>query len=189
MLNGKDIIKRGFHKAFCDMCQRDTWHYKTADHTLASCCNHSNWEAGKSHVRVEGSTLVVAKLTKDHGEPPTERELRITNKLDANLWRFAEEKRTSQVDISSEPWAENLFDDAAPMRDPSKIYCTFCNNEVQKIDLLTERKPIIRKTQDAYRDSSGQIVLQERITTRMETINACPNCCLKVRKPIVVRVV
>jgi hypothetical protein len=189
MLNGKDIVKRGFHKAFCDLCQREVWHYKSADHTAASCSNHSNWEAGKHRVRVEGSTLIVAKLTKDHGEAPTERELRVANALDKSLWQFAEEKRTSQVDISSEAWAENIFDDAPPMRDPNKTYCTFCGTEVQKIDLLTERKPIIRKTEDAYRNASGEIVIQERITTRMETINACPNCSLKVRKPVVVRIV
>jgi hypothetical protein len=185
LVNGKDLVKRGFHKALCDLCAKPTWHYKEADQHAATCCNHSNYVAGRRKTRVSDNTIIVAHLTKTHPDPPSEKELRIANRMNTHVLAHIDRKK-ARVALD-QPWAKGMFDAAPKMRDPSKTYCTFCRNEVQQIDLTTERKPKISRTQEAYKDATGAVVIQDRIVTQMETLNACPNCCLNIRRPIVVR--
>ena len=181
------ITKQGFHFAICDLCAKDTWHYKMADHTAAVCTNHSNYDSKKKHaVRINDHTMVIAHLTPEHAEAPSERELQIANQLNRSLWRNAEERNTG-VCVSDEEWAKDLFPNAPQPRDPNKLYCSFCGDAVDQIAVITEKKPTITRTVDAYKDASGTVVMQEKVVTRMETVNACPRCCLKVRRPIVVR--
>jgi hypothetical protein len=171
----------GFHKTECSLCQRTTWHYKEGDKP-AHCTNHSTWNPNRRHAVV--GTVMQAQLTRTV-QAPTERELRIANRLDMDLWRHAEEQRKTCVDITQS--AQGIFPVDTTVRDPDKLYCTFCGDEVDQVRVTTERKPVVRVKIDTYKDTSGEVHVQERVVTRAETIHACPNCCLRVRKPIVAR--
>lgn len=176
-------MANAFHKADCITCGRKTWHFKDGDKP-ARCTDHSNFTPGqqRKHLAdiVQGGSLYSRK------ELPTEREIRIANRLDRTLWRMSEEKRIAQVDVSGEDWAAGLFEEM-PTLDPSKTYCSFCNEPVDKINTLTERKPTIRMIDETYLDSEGQLQVQTKVTSKVETQHACPKCVLNIRKPIVVR--
>jgi hypothetical protein len=176
--------EKGFHKAHCDVCDRKTWHYKESGGQNPHCTHHSNWTPGrKRHVP---DIMVQGGLGKAKPAEPTEREIRIANKLDMSMWRNAEERYKSHVRMDN---ASGLFSNASPAtaKDPDKTYCSFCGDAVDAIHRLTEKKPVIRKVIDTYKDATGEVVVQEKVVTRVETVHACPNCCLNIRKPIVVR--
>jgi hypothetical protein len=169
----------GFSKQLCSDCGKKTWHYKEGDKPSRCSCKDQPIPANGI---VQGGSMYSRK------ELPTEREIRIANRLDRSMWQVAEQRRTSQVDITDEPWAAGLFADAV-LPDPNKLYCSFCQAEItNKIDMLTEKKPVIRKVLDAFK-VGDEIALRERVMSRAEEVRACPNCILQIRKPIVVRTV
>jgi hypothetical protein len=173
---------QGFHKAHCTVCNRKTWHYAEAGSSgKAKCTDHSDYVVGRKHAIV--GNMMLADFSKPVHQP-TERELKLANKLDMSMWRSAEDRK-SHVYVDAD-WA--TFPNS-PEKDPNKLYCSFCGSEVDQVNQLTERKPVIRKVQDTYRNDSGEIIIQEKVVSRMETVHACPNCVLQIRKPITVRTV
>lgn len=176
-------MPQGFHKAECNVCNRATWHYKQGN--AVHCSDHSDYKPGRKH-QIVGS-MMLANLTKPV-EAMNERELRIANRLDRSLWRHAEERSKVSVVIGDEDWAKGLFEDNPVQLDPDKLYCSFCGDVIEKIHTTSERKPVIRRIVDAYRDeTTGEVVQVEKVMSRVETIHACPNCCLNIRKPVTVR--
>lgn len=162
----------GYHKAECATCNKETWHY-TSELGQTICCYHSN-------------NMVKGRATSE----VKSQAVRIAGRLDLTLWRVAEDRKTTKVDISNEVWAKDIFADApesATAFDPNKNYCSFCGAVVDQIHTTTEKKPVITMRTDVYRDSSGEVQIQEKVTSRAETIHACPDCCLNIRKPITVR--
>lgn len=177
---------RGFYKTDCSICNKETWHYKSASAQHGHCTNHSPWDPKRKHAKItenigQGSLYNTRQL-------PTEYELRIANKLDRSLWQHAELVRRSSV-VVDDDWAKGLFPDSvtSTVKDPDKVYCSFCGAETQRIDILTERKPVIRRVTEARRTDDGEVVMQERIISKTEEKHACPNCVLQIRKPVVVR--
>jgi hypothetical protein len=177
-------MPQGFHKAHCELCQRNTWHYKQGN--TVNCSDHSAWTKPVPNRKIEGN-IVMGTMGKSKPEPMTETAMRIANRLDRSLWSHAEERSKVSVVIGDEAWAKGLFEDNPVKLDPDKLYCTFCGDEIDRIHVTSERKPVIRKIIDAYKDESGEIHQIEKVISRVETIHACPNCCLKVRRPITVR--
>lgn len=173
----------GFHKAFCSLCNRETWHYKMGDKPV-TCSDHSNWTGRKHTIATHAVQTTLQTI-----EPPTEREIRIANRLDRSMWRIGEHRKIASIDISDEAWAAGLFDDAEPVPqlDPDKLYCSFCGDPVEKIRVTQEKKPVIRRVMETYKTEGGDVIMQEKVTSRAEEVNACPKCCLKIRKPIEVR--
>jgi hypothetical protein len=184
-------MAQGFHKAECNICKRETWHYKEGDQ-IARCSCHSaypNRVMRQQYENSKNSTIQGGSLYSRLGsELPTEREIKIANRLDRSLWSFAEERRNSRVVLDS-PWAQDIFADSEPVKplNPDKLNCTFCGVETDKINSLTEKKAVICKVMDTYKTADGEVQIREKISSRVETVHACPNCCLQVRKPIVVR--
>jgi hypothetical protein len=74
--------------------------------------------------------------------------------------------------------------------DPNITRCHFCGTEIKdKLTAMAECKPVIRMVTEAYKDSSGVLQTREKVTSRVETIHACKDHVLEIRKPIVVRTV
>ncbi len=185
----KEITSRGFHHVECDLCQRVTWHYYSgANNEIPHCTNHSDWKPGVRKPSVRDSTIIVGSLrNKPVHTAPSERELRIINRIDMKLWRTAEVRKSS-VDIDDCEWAAGLFDGDDPQpKDPNKLYCTFCGTEVDHVHVTTEKKPKIRTVIETYKDGAGDIHVEEKVISQADTVYACPNCVLQVRKPIYVR--
>lgn len=173
-------------KKHCDVCNKETWWTTSPGATSSHCTDHSNWTPNRKHAVV--GAIMQARLSPVH-EAPSERELRIANRLDRSLWKHAEQRNACSVYIGDQEWAKDLFPvDPAPVTlNPDKVYCTFCGKETDKINTLSEKKAFIRKVIETYRTGDGEIVMREKVTTRTETLHACPEHCLEIRKPIVVR--
>lgn len=181
------MASNSFNKRDCELCQRTTWHRTVRrpngdEHTY--CLDHSEYVKGRRHVIVKDAVSGLHDIQK-----PSELELRIANRLDRTMWNVAELKRASTVDVSNEDWVDALFADEKqqPTRDPNKMYCSFCHSEIDKVNTLSERKAVIKRIEEPYRNSAGEIAFQEKIVSKVEDFHACPNCVLQVRNPIVVR--
>lgn len=188
----KLVDSKGWHKRMCQLCQKYTWWYKSPDEEPIHCTNHSAW-TGKKHIVVEKESnhvQVVAQFAPVYNTP-SEKELQIANKLDRKLWANAEEKRKSEVVVTDLDWAQDLFPDAEPsgMKDPDKLYCSFCGKETPYTQATSENRPKMRYVQDVYKDASGELHIKEKAVVTSEKVNACPNCSLNIRKPIQVRTV
>ena len=176
-------IPKGFHKAFCELCKGIFWHYKGAEsNAKVTCGNHSDY-TGRKHAIVNGAIAMLAKLTPDHSEAPNERELRIMNRLDTRLWQNAEDKK-AHVYIND---LEDLGGTKDTVRDPSKIYCSFCDAEVDRINSVSEKKAKIRILTETVKNSDGTFSVNERVMASQQTIHACPKCTVQVQNPVVVR--
>lgn len=184
IINGRDIVQRGFQKAYCDLCNRVTYWYKEAGKAPAHCTDHSNWHKGMRHADTSEASFMLANLS-PKPEAPTEGELRRANMM----LRNAETVTRKRPSLEGYDWAADLFP-AMPVRDPNKLYCSFCGNPVDVVNVTLGRsKPLVRKTEQVYKDSTGGIHVHERVTVQVAEVQSCPNCIVQVRNPIVVRVV
>lgn len=181
-------VTNKFQDRFCDLCQKTTIWYET------HCTNHSNWKQGIKHVVPEIMVMGSIGNRKDTREP-TEAEFRRINRMERKLLKVADDKQAGWV-TADDAWAYGYFgmdptdrvgDDE--IKDPSKTYCTFCGAEVDHINLLTEKgKPRIKFSDEVVMDpETREIHTQRRLSVFAETLNACPNCVLKIRKPITVQ--
>jgi hypothetical protein len=170
-------LPNDFGKRDCGTCLRPTYHYK------GKCTDHSEWNPNREHVDVRN--VVFRPGSEEETAKP--RAIR----MDMSLWKLTSERRKSQVDISSEAWAAGLFPDDpdTPTVKPGQVACSFCGQGVDLINALMEKKPVIRRVMNAYRDDDGEVHIQERVTSRAETVHACKDCCLQIRKPVVAHVV
>lgn len=206
-------LKQGFHKLECSKCNCKTWHYKEASATSARCTEHLDCsKCGKTwygdHVYcpdcqkeklddINNNIVITARMTEELPKEADPRELKIANRLDRTPWMISEERRiadTAQVLVEdSEQWVQremsNFPKESDTPRDPGKIYCSFCGVEIDQLRVTTERKPTIKITTEAYKDDNGEIHLVEKYVSKVETIHACPEHCLQIRKPIAVRIV
>lgn len=164
----------GYHKQHCDVCAKETWHY-TSQLNEVICCIHTN-------CLVRGGSTTEVKSPK----------VAIAGRLDRTMFRIAEDRRSTKVDVSGEDWADDLFTEEekqAPALDPSQVRCSFCNTPTDYMQTLTEKKAVIRKVQDMYKDTAGEVHITERVVSKSETVHACPNCVLNIRRPIVAHIV
>lgn len=165
-----------YYKAMCATCNKETWHYKPFEsHNAVHCCVHSN-------------NQVAGKATNSINKP----KALATGKLDMTLWERGMQERKNRIPLEGPLWAtvtEDLKQENPHPKDPSKTYCTHCGAEVDSLHTTSEKKPLIRYSQTVYRDVDDKLVIQETVVSQLQTINACPNCCLKIRKPITVRTV
>lgn len=179
-----------FRKADCALCQRKTWHFR--GNALADkehCCEHSDWSKDmRKPVSVNDAIAVVAQLSPTV-ERPTEGQIREQNRLNKALWRNASDRIARYYgDESDAEWLGRetpVGKDELP--DPDKHFCTFCKMETPFIKLTTEKKPKIRRIQDEHLNADGSVEITERVMVTTETVHACPNCIVNIRKPIVVR--
>ena len=168
-----------FTKQDCTKCGKKTWHYKEGDKPARCSCEVKTAEVQGI---IQGGSMYSRK------ELPTEAEIRRANRLDRSMWQVAEERRSSQLDVSNEAWAAGLFSDA-DFPDPNKEHCTFCGAEIKdQVNTLQEKKPRI-VVKDIPVKIGDEITIQRKVTSQVETLKACPNCVLNIRKPIVVRTV
>lgn len=185
---------KGFHDVYCDDCGGVTIHYKSGASDNAGkqvpphCTNHSKWDGRKHAVASHVIPIDLNKIA------PTEIELRRANRLDMSMWRSAEERKC-QVQVDGAEWgflfgdlAYDVSDDKDKPRDVDKIYCSFCGLETDTLHLTSEKKPKIRFKQEIIK-RGDDFEVKEKAVTSVETINACPNCSLNIRKPINVRIV
>lgn len=164
--------RRGsYHKAECLTCNKETWHYKSALGKV-SCTVHES-----KLVQVAGDTVNEVKGPQVH----------IAGKLDRSLWRHATPSQRG-VSVTNEDWAQAMFPPELekPQLDPNQVYCSFCGGVTDQINTLMEKKPVIRRIMQGVM-IGDEVVMQERVTSKIETVHACPNCVLEVRRPIVVR--
>lgn len=169
---------------YCDVCQRNSIWYD------GHCTRHSNWKQGAKHPVPD--VMILMKL-KDTPKEPTEAEFRRMNRLERKLLTVSD---NSQAQVLMPDWAYGYFGvdpkdlrDDQRVKDPSKTYCTFCGNEVDEINRLTEKtKPRVRFTNEPVMDpKTREIHTQRKVQVYSETLNACPNCVLQIRKPITVQ--
>jgi hypothetical protein len=175
--------KPGFYFLECADCQKVTTHYKGHGNNDVLHCT-SKQHPGYTAPIAEGTIQMGSMNNKPHMEAPTEGELRRLNRMDRTLWRSAEERKHrvyAPQDISDQ------FNQIAE-KHMVGLTCKFCNAPVDEITKISEKKATIRKYTDSYRDEfSGEIVMTEKVTSRLEEIHACKNCSLKIQKPIHVR--
>jgi hypothetical protein len=162
------VQRQQYRQVFCETCQKDTWHLGTR------CTYHTS-----NILQTGGSSTGEIRTAAVH-----------TGRLDRSFWRNAE-SHTKQcgVVIEDEEWAKQLFGDEPeqPVATPDQLTCSFCGTPVDHINSLTEKKPVIQFRRDVWKDSNGEVQIQERMTSRAETHHACPNCSLQLRRPIAVR--
>lgn len=175
----------------CAICNKETWHYKPIGSAKPHCTQHSDWCRGLKHANPEKEVSIIAKM-REVPENPSEWELRKANRMDQSLFRLADDRVTNPkyASMAGYDWVDELFDQAEEdnPRDPDKTYCTFCGTEVDYVNLTSEKRPRIRKRLRVVKNEDGDdITIDDEIEVKVETINACPNCCLKVRKPIAVQ--
>ena len=189
IMESKSAAPKGrFHKGFCNLCQRNTWHYKGAGaNDKAHCTDHSDWPSkiGRSTLAVKDAIIVTAQLTPIH-ETPTEGTVRAMNKLNKSLWRNASDRIARYY--GDDEWltgGNDVQETQAP--DPDKHYCSFCGNETAQIKLTTEKRPKLKKVIETSLDADNNVVITEKAVVGTETVHACPNCIVNIRKPIVVR--
>lgn len=164
---------RGWHKQNCVTCGKETWHYQVKN---VSCCVHC----------VPSNNLVGGAATRE----VKAKAVRIANKLDRTLWAISTERRENSAVIPAALGAQ-LFSDSEPTvtLDPNKVTCTFCGAQVDHMNVLTEKKAKIRIVEKKFINSAGELDVQRKVTSQQQIEKACPNCCLKVQKPIVARIV
>lgn len=109
-------------------------------------------------------------------------------RLQKSMLRAADSK-FSGVSLAGYEWAEGMFDrdPDSDKLDPNQIHCSFCGRPTEKLDLTSERKPQIRTRVDHHQHSDGTIEIREHVEASSETLHACPDCCLQIRKPITVQ--
>lgn len=170
-------------KQFCKLCQRETYHSQWFPHD-PTCNEHSDWKPGKK--RSLPDTMMLMRLTPEH-KSPTEAELRRMNRMEKTMLRAADSRH--QVSLAGYDWAEQIFerDPDTENLDPDKVYCSYCGRPTQRLDLTRENKPRVRFRNIPVMDSDGNVELQEKMEVVATTVNACPDCCLNVRKPITVQ--
>lgn len=164
----------GYHTQHCDTCNKSTWHY-TSQLGQVICCIHSN-------CLVRGGSTTEVKSPK----------VAIAGRLDRTMFRIAEDRRSTKVNVTDEAWAEDLFSEEEKQElplAPNQLRCSFCNAVTDYMQTLTEKKAVIRKIEDMHKDVSGKVHITERIVSRTETVHACPNCVLNIRRPIVAHIV
>lgn len=184
--NGKTITKAGFHDAFCDTCAGVTIHYKghgSNDQVHCSVC-FAKEDAGRKQKLLQDSSHIIQNGTmgKRPFEAPTEGELRRLNKMNRLMLRAAEQPIADRVYLDDLDWDSPT---EAPL-DPDKAYCSFCGDQTERLNLTTERTPKIRKRIEVWKDSNGEVQTKEKVHAVIETVYACPKCCLNIRKPITV---
>jgi len=185
IINGREIVKRGFQKAFCDVCNRITEWYKEAGSAPAHCTDHSAWKAGAKRVDVSKAIATLAQLV-PVVEAPQEWEVRRMNRM----LRSADSVKSRGASLAGHDWASDIFSDLPeqqPLR-PGQVYCTFCKKPTDQVNLTTERKPKITKTEVMDR-IGDEFTMRERVMVKVTEIHACPDCVVNVRNPIVVRTV
>ena len=188
----ENFDKKGWHGRFCEICNRQTWWYKGPDQEPVHCTYHSAWIKGVKHAVVEKESNHVQVLAQFSPVfvTPTEQELRIANKMDRKLWANSEAKHKSEVSVTDQEWAKDLFGDViTEVKDPDKLYCSFCGNETPYAQTTSENRPKMRFVQDIFTNSDGEPCVREKAVVISEKVNACRNCCLEIRKPVTVRVV
>ncbi len=176
-----------FHKAHCDKCAKETWHYidRSALNPKAHCCDCPPSEAERKRMdRVKDATVVLAQLTPIH-EQPTEGEIAVANRLDRSLWGNAED-RIAREYVDQE-FAQRHIPPAEKVNNPLQTVCSFCGAPTDKILSTSERKTMIQKKIKVYKDADGNIQQQEQVIAKLETVHACSNCVVNIRKPVVIR--
>lgn len=190
----KDECPKGYNSVFCDLCAKVTLHTKGLSTKEATCTNHCDWTKGVLHI----VSSHIVRPDPSRVSPP-EAELRRMNRMDQSFYRKIEErKRDTEAQITPE-WAQDIFTDSneqgeeqednIEVQDPDKLYCSFCGAEVQRINTLTEKRAAIIKYNEFYKDSSGDIVSQQKRRVSVTEMRACPKCVLFVKNPQIVRTV
>lgn len=175
-----------FSDVYCEPCGRITIHYKPGD-APAHCCKSASHPGSKP---IELPAIIKQGSANNSVEvkAPTEAELKRLNTIDRSLWPDHSKRRY----ISGPKW-QSVFTEmkgnSVALKDITKDYCKFCGNEIDSLHTTAEKKPLIRFGTTAYHDADGNLVIQEKVTSQVITIKACPNCSLQVRKPITVRIV
>ena len=173
-------MPNGFWKQDCEKCGRKTWWSNSA--AKAHCT-----ECPSRFLQQPADSVIGAKVP----EIPKEWEIRRANKLDRSLWKITQERKITQVDISSEGWAKDIFADEPelPALEPGQMRCSWCGRVIDSTNSLSERRPFIRIMHEPVEGPDGSIELRQKVTSKIQDVHACPDHYLQIRKPITVRTV
>jgi hypothetical protein len=172
-------MPNGFWKQDCDRCERKTW---WSNSTSKAHCT----ECPSKYLNQPAGSIIGAKVP----ETAKDWEIKRANRMDLSLWNTTQERRVTQVDISNEDWAADLFADAPtlPKLEPGQMLCSWCRKVIDATNSLSEKRPVIRVKQEAIEGPNGP-ELREKVYSRVETVHACSEHYLQIRKPITVRTV
>lgn len=120
-------------------------------------------------VRVEAERL--AALNKKWQSGHTEKPLQKGHgSLDADLTAFI---------FSGDDTPERV-------KEPGKLYCSFCHDEVQNIHATRGTGQIrVSRAQDPVTYNGKVIAIEEHVMVQAEKVIACPNCIKHIAKPSV----
>lgn len=164
-------------KQFCSECGKKTWFYHQGTQEPHCTERHPGWAP-----RTDGFAIPEDPSKK----PPTEVELRAMNRIDRSLWQRSVTERNTRV---SAPDMIDLFDADPEPLPVDKRRCSFCGVVTDLGMVQSEKQVQIKKFEEPYLDSDGQIAIKETIRRQVEEMHACPNCISSISKPVVARIV
>jgi hypothetical protein len=106
--------------------------------------------------------------------------------MDKSLWDRNVAADKSRIVVNAD-WAKNAMKGEAPVQDENT--CSFCGKSLQGLTTTSEKRSKSFRTWDAKQVSETEMEFTEKYISTVKTVKACPDCCLKIKKPIVARVV
>jgi hypothetical protein len=107
--------------------------------------------------------------------------------MDKSLWDRNVASDPSRIVVNAD-WAKNAMKgEVAPVQPGDR--CSFCNASLEGVTTTREKQSRTFRTWDAEMLPTKEIIINEKYISTVREVKACPDCCLKVKKPIVARVV